>query len=161
MVDQTQVDGALHEALHGFQAGLVVDLKLDSGISGVEFFEDLEKIMLAEGIAGPDPQLPRLKILVLLEIAVDLVEFIESHLEMGVEQAALLGEGDAPAFSEKQFHLEVVLEGFHRLGNRGLGDEEFAGGLGKALLEGHLIEDPVGFKGIRHINTPNVKYYIY
>ena len=119
------------QQLHAFCGGLIRDLDMNIRVRSVKTAQIRNQKVPADRIAGPDPELSAAQRAGFHDLVLAALDQIHGRLHMAQQRVTLRSELHPLRTADKQIDAELLLQNLDRLADRGLGDIELLGCLGK------------------------------
>ena len=112
----------------------------DVGVPGVEFLEEGHQVVAADGVAGPDAQLPPVQGVGLQQLILPPADQVHGRLNVLEQDFPLRGQLDLLGAADEQGLVQLLLQHLDGLAHGGLRDEELLGSLREAQGNRHMVK---------------------
>ena len=138
-----QIHLARPQHLQHLIAGAVQYLDADGGVHKMELLQIIKQKVSGHGVTGADDKIPQHQLAGLLQLVLSRFDQPDGVADIVEQHPSLCRQGDAAGLAGKQPHLQLLLQLADGLADRRLGNIQRLGGVGNALLLGHLTENTV------------------
>lgn len=142
IVDHDQIHKPVLKELGTFHGSLVDDLDVSAGESSVKTLQIRDEKIPADRVAGSDPDLSSGGSSV-EKLCLSFSDEVHGRLDMAHEDLALRGKPDFFCTADKKGLVQFPLQCLDGLADRGLGDEEAFGRLGKIQGRSDMVKNLV------------------